>query len=137
MATVNTAPEEEKVEELSEKQLKILGILEARSREYMDAIEYVQNTTKDNQAIINLLTTAEKLKALKKKVTDGGALTKEDTAAVKPVSAEVIFGYTEAQRIAKLNEVYAEVQKQVQEITQKALKFKEALKKMIRKQDKE
>ena len=53
MATVNTAPEEEKVEELSEKQLKILGILEARSREYMDAIEYVQNTTKDNQAIIN------------------------------------------------------------------------------------
>lgn len=64
-------------------------------------------------------------------------MTKEDTAGVKAVTGELIFGYNEQERIRLLNEVYKELQTQIHETTQKALKFKEAAKKMMRKQEKD
>ena len=42
-----------------------------------------------------LITTAEKLKSLEKKVKGGTDLTKEDTAEVKAVNGQMLFGYDE------------------------------------------
>ena len=53
------------------------------------------------------------------------------------VTGALIFGYDEQTRIAKLNESYKHVQKELSEKTAKATQFKEAMKKMLRKQDKE
>lgn len=41
---------------------------------------------KSKGAVLNLLTTAERLKELEQKVTAGGNLTPEDIAMVKPVT---------------------------------------------------
>jgi len=103
------APEEVKQAELTEKQLKILGILQARSSEYMDAINYAQQTLKSKPAVMALLATAEKIKKLEEKVKQGGNLTKEEILEAKAVSAETLFGVNEQGRIAKLNEVYQEI----------------------------
>jgi len=60
---------------------------------------------------MTLLSVAEKLKQLEKKISEGGNLTKEDIAQVKAVSGEQLFGYSEQERIRLLNEVYKELQK--------------------------
>ena len=44
--------------------MKILGIVQARKQEYMDAIRYAQSTLKDNGRVAALLGVAEKLSAL-------------------------------------------------------------------------
>lgn len=77
---IQEQPEEVKVAQLNEKQLKVLGIIQARSAEYMDAIQYAQNTLKNKQSLMNLLTGAENLKKLETKISEGGSLTKEDIA---------------------------------------------------------
>jgi hypothetical protein len=64
-----------------------------------------------------LIGMAENLKNLEKKISQGGSLTKEDTAGVKAITGELLFGYNEQERIRLLNEVYKEVQKQINEIT--------------------
>jgi len=60
---------------------------------------------------MTLLSVAENLKKLEKKISEGGNLTKEDIAQVKAVSGEQLFGYSEQERIRLLNEVYKELQK--------------------------
>ena len=77
----------------------------------MDAIQYAQNTLKNKQSLMTLLSVAENLKKLEKKISEGGNLTKEDIAQVKAVSGEQLFGYSEQERIRLLNEVYKELQK--------------------------
>ena len=49
----------------------------------------------------------------------------------------MLFGYDEAERIRRLNAVSSEVQTQIREKTAKATQFKEAIKKMVRKQEKD
>ena len=44
---MNNEPEEEKVVELTDKQLKILGIIQAYKKDHIDAIGYVQATLKN------------------------------------------------------------------------------------------
>ena len=65
----------------------------------MDAIQYVMTTLNKQSQVGVLLPIAEKLKALEKKISAGGQLTKEEAASVKAVSGELIFGYNEATRI--------------------------------------
>jgi len=53
-----------------------------------------------------LLTGAETLKAIKKRVEEGAELSKEDIAKVpKPVTGELLFGHDEKARIAKIRAV--------------------------------
>ena len=65
----------------------------------MDAIQYVMTTLNKQSQVGVLLPIAEKLKALEKKISAGGQLTKEEAGSVKAVSGELIFGYNEATRI--------------------------------------
>ena len=104
MKPATEQPEEDKVVELDEKQLRILGIIQGRLQEYKDAIEYVMKTLKNNRQAGVLLPIAENLKKLEKKIIAGGVLTKEEASAVKAVSGELLFGYNEQTRIqSKLN----------------------------------
>ena len=64
-------------------------------------------------------------------------MSKEEAGQAVAVSGQVLFGYDEATRIKKLNVVYQETQKQITEITGKITKFKEAIKKMTRKAEKD
>ena len=50
--------------QLNEKQLKALGIIQATRKDYQDALEYAQGVLKSKGAVLNLLTTAERLKEL-------------------------------------------------------------------------
>jgi len=75
----------------------------------MDAIQYTQKTLKSKGATLKLLTIAERLKELEKKVSEGGALTKEEIASVKAISGEMLFGMDEAARKLKIKEVYEEL----------------------------
>ena len=103
----------------------------------MDAIGYAQSTLKNNGRVAALLGVAEKLSALQKRLEQGGNMTKEETGQVQAVSGEMLFGYDEAERIRRLNAVSSEVQTQIREKTAKATQFKEAIKKMVRKQEKD
>ena len=64
-------------------------------------------------------------------------MTKEEAVHVKAVSGDLLFGYDNTERIRRLNVVYAEVQKQIREKATKATQFKEAIKKMARKPEKD
>ena len=48
--------------QLDAKQLKVLGIIQSRKQEYMDAIGYVMGTLNNQQQAAVLLPIAEKLK---------------------------------------------------------------------------
>ena len=48
------------------------------------------------------MTRAEEVKAIEKKVRKGGQLTSEDLKIVKAVDGQLLFGYHEKTRLAKL-----------------------------------
>lgn len=46
-----------------------------------------------------MLTIAEDLKKLERKILTGGVITKEEATAVKAIDGELLFGYNEQTRI--------------------------------------
>ena len=110
--------------------------MQTRKKDYIDAAQYASGTLK-NQQVGTLIGKAEFLKNLEKKICTGAFPTQEEIGEAKAVTGAEIFGYSEQDRIAKLNESYKHVQTELAETTDKATKFKEAIKKMARKQDKD
>ena len=85
--------------QLSDQSLKILGLLQTKRKEYMDGIAYAQSTLKDNSRVAALLPIAETFAALEKRVKEGHQVTREELAGVKGLNGEILFGYSEKERI--------------------------------------
>ena len=83
--------------------------MQARKQEYIDAAGYASATLKENKQINALIGRAEGLKELEYKLMRGGFPTAEEIAALPAVNGQILFGYTEQERIAKLNEAYKHV----------------------------
>ena len=56
----------------------MLGVLQARGAEYIDAINYAQTILKNQGTVMSLLEAAEKLKQFEKRVSQGAALSQEE-----------------------------------------------------------
>ena len=112
--------------QLSEKQLKIKSILDSRMEEYLKAIEYAQSVLNDTESVFRLLEIAEDLKKCQTQISNGQDLTSEQIQLAKPVSGEILFGYNEEQRKARIKAVYDELVQQAAEISQKCIKFEAA-----------
>ena len=73
--------------------------------EHLEAIEYSMRTLQDTKQTGVIMTRAEEVKAIEKKVRKGGQLTSEDLKIVKAVDGQLLFGYDEKTRLAKLQQV--------------------------------
>ena len=67
--------------------------------EHLEAIEYAMRTLNNSKQAGVIMTRAEEVKAIEKKVRKGGALTKEDLVVCKKVDGELLFGYNEQTRL--------------------------------------
>jgi hypothetical protein len=67
--------------------------------EHLEAIEYAMRTLNNSKQAGVIMTRAEEVKAIEKKVRKGGTLTKEDLNVVKKVDGELLFGYNEQTRL--------------------------------------
>lgn len=86
--------------QLSDKHLRILGILQSRKREFEDAAQYTLTTLKNRPQAGELITKLDSIGQLVTKVLSGNLPTAEEIKEVKPISGELILGYNEKTRIA-------------------------------------
>ena len=73
--------------------------------EHLEAIEYSMRTLQDTKQTGVIMTRAEEVKAIEKKVRKGGQLSNEDLKVVKSVDGQLLFGYDEKTRLQKLQQV--------------------------------
>ena len=91
---------------------------------------------KNNKQAGVILTHAEAVKKIEKKLSSGGELSAEDTKLCKNVDGELLFGYSEAERLKKLDAVAAVLEKELNLVTTNANKVQEALKRAKRPEEK-
>lgn len=77
-------------------------------------------TLQNNKQAQKILEHAEKTKYIERKLRKGAELSKEDIAACKNITGDLLFGYSEAERIAKLKDVEKMLQDQLDGIKTKA-----------------
>ena len=91
--------------ELDPRTAKILQLVQERMNEHLEAIEYSMRTLQDTKQTGVIMTRAEEVKAIEKKVRKGGQLSNEDLKVVKSVDGQLLFGYDEKTRLQKLQQV--------------------------------
>ena len=77
-------------------------------------------TLQNNKQAQKILEHAEKTKYIERKLRKGAELSKDDIAACKNISGDLLFGYSEAERIQKLKDVEKMLQDQLDGIKTKA-----------------
>ena len=105
--------------------------------EHLEAIEYSMRTLQDNKQTGVIMTRAEEVKAIEKKVRKGGQLTSEDLKIVKAVDGQLLFGYDEKTRLAKLQQVEDVLKKEHSACEEKLKKIQEGFKKARGAEEKE
>ena len=114
--------------ELDPRTAKILTLVQERMNDHLEAIEYSMRTLQNTKQTGVIMSKAEEVKKIEKKVRKGGQLSKQDLEMVKPVSGELLFGYNEQTRLQKLKEVETILQKEVDAVTKKLTQVQEAAK---------
>ena len=106
----------------------MLSIVQSRINEYSDAVKYTMTTLKNNKQAAVILEHAEIVKKIEKKLKAGEELSSEDSKICKSVDGELLFGYSEAERLKKFDLVASVLDKELKEIMANATKVQEATK---------
>lgn len=77
-----------------------------------------------------LLTKAETVKSKINKVQNGGDLNKEDIEVCSAMTPEALFGYSENERLHKLQQIDSFLENELKEYKDKLTKYMDAMKKM-------
>ena len=70
-------------------------------------------TMNNQQQAGEILTKAEAIKAVEKKLRKGGEVTREDLQVCTKINGELLFGYDEKTRLKRLHDVEAMLQKEL------------------------
>ena len=115
--------------ELNANQAKMLDIVQKRLQDYVDAVEYNMTTIRDSEHTGILVEKMEVVKKLEKSLRKGAIFSKEDAKDCPAMSCEILFGYSDAERKAKIQAVEEKLKAEKAKILSKCEKVSAGIKK--------